>query len=332
MIFFVNNNYEPPGKNCQDKKRCCALRSTQLEIDMMNEKFEKEKSKSENRNSAEELFADIPDMDDDDAFCQWLEEEYDREADILEEALFKNRNPEDLLDEDIDLRVSREDFYRRLKEEGLLEDTENKKKVIPMKKKNSGKKASFRLGKIVGVAGVCILCIFSATMSSEANRNYFIDTIRYLSGNDTRVVVDNDENNERVNTDEYEAIQDIEETLGVKVPEFYYRPYEMRFENYLIRENSDVAYMEYLCDDAVLSLCIDKQNINTASGISSVSGEKTLIPIHVGGEEFSIEEINDQGDTKPTYRGMWKYEEVTYYLSGKIPLEEMKKIINYMKF
>lgn len=300
---------------------------------MMNEKFEKEKSKSENRNSAEELFADIPDMDDDDAFCQWLEEEYDREADIVEEALFKNRNPEDLLDEDIDLRVSREDFYRRLKAEGLLEDTENKKKVIPMKKKNSGKKASFRLGKIAGVAGVCILCIFSATMSSEANRNYFIDTIRYLSGNDTRVVVDNDENNERVNTDEYEAIQDIEDTLGVKVPEFYYRPYELKYEGYSINDQAQVARMKYSYEENIITLFIDKQNKNTASDMSSLNGnEKIVDVVSDESKKVTIKEIRDEGDVKYTYMAEWKCQNVTYCVYGKIHLEEIKKMIEQMKF
>ena len=39
-------------------------------------------------------------------------------------------------------------------------------------------------------------------------------------------------NNEDVNTDEYEAIQDIENKIGVEVPEFYYRPQGMRFYDY----------------------------------------------------------------------------------------------------
>ncbi len=50
------------------------------------------------------------------------------------------------------------------------------------------------------------------------------EEFRYLAGDDTRVVVGNDEENEDVNIDEYEAIEEIEDKIGVKVPEFYYRP------------------------------------------------------------------------------------------------------------
>ena len=76
------------------------------------------------------------------------------------------------------------------------------------------------------------MCVFAASMTSEANRNYFIEGIRYLAGDDARVVVGNDEENEDVNTDEYEAIEDIENKIGVEVPEFYYRPQGMRFYDY----------------------------------------------------------------------------------------------------
>ncbi len=35
--------------------------------------------------------------------------------------------------------------------------------------------------------------------------------------------------NENASTEESDAIADIEEKLGVKMPEFYYRPYGMEF-------------------------------------------------------------------------------------------------------
>ena len=79
-----------------------------------------------------------------------------------------------------------------------------------------------RLGKVVGMAVVCVACMFAASMTSEANRKYLVNSVRILSGDDTKTVDDNDENNERANVDEATAIENIEERLGVKVPEFYY--------------------------------------------------------------------------------------------------------------
>lgn len=319
---------------------------------MMREKFEKEKQNIDDLDNEKEFFSDMPDMENEDAFQKWLEMEYDREAEILEESLLSDRRFEDNQPIAEKLGVPREKFYERLKEEGLLEDTEkeepkkeepkfsggenrherhHEETIIPMRK-NAWRKGTFRLEKIAGVAGVCILCIFSATMSSEANRNYFIDTIRYLSGNDTRVVVDNDKNNEQANTDEYEAIQDIEEKLGVEVPEFYYRPHGFRYEGYMLNETADIAHIEYVYGEKICSFCMDKQYEDTASDISSFSGKKTYDDMEVDGINIVIEEINDRGDIEPTFRARWKRNEVTYYLSGKIELEELKKILEFMKF
>ena len=301
----------------------------------MKEKFEKEQKD----NYIEDSMLDMPDMEDDEKFRQWLEETYIDEAELIEKSLLAGQEYEKNLDIAEELSVPREKFYQRLKEEGLYEaeadDTSevSKKavrgagteiageavakknnasvsrtageKIISMETRTSKeaggeekatrdkiidietrsskeagtaarategfnspvktetvavadmevsseksskndrpvrkKRSYLRLGKVAGVAGVCLLCVFAASMTSEANRSYLIRGLRYLSGDDTRVVVDNDENNETVNTDEYEAIEDIENKIGVEVPEFYYRPNKMKFRDYTVAESTGVA-------------------------------------------------------------------------------------------
>ena len=39
-----------------------------------------------------------------------------------------------------------------------------------------------------------------------------------MAGDDTRIVVDNDEINEKSNIEEFEAIEDIENQLGIECP------------------------------------------------------------------------------------------------------------------
>lgn len=189
-----------------------------------------------------------------------------------------------------------------------------------------------RLGKIAGVAGVCLLCVFAASMTSEANRNHFIEGMRYLAGDDTRVVVDNDEDNESVNTDEYEAIEDIKNKIGVEVPEFYYRPQGMKFYDYTIAESTGAAYIEYQYRDTVIVFYIDKQNEYTASNINIIKGEKnTIDTISEDGVKITIKEIRDKEDV-PTCTAVWSKDEVSYSLIGKMEVEDLKKIVEYMKF
>ena len=394
----------------------------------MKEKFEQEQK--DNHNHIEDLTMDMPDMEDDEKFRQWLEETYINEAEQIEKSLLAGQEYEKNLDIAEELSVPREKFYQRLKEEGLYEDeaddtSEVSKKAVrgvgteiagdavakknndsvsgtagekiisleartsketgraekavadkvvsmePESSKEAGtaarategfnspvktetvavsdievsseksskndrpvrkKRSYLRLGKVAGVAGICLLCVFAVSMTGEANRNYFIEGIRYLAGDDTRVVVGNDEENEDVNTDEYEAFRDIEEKLKIQLPQFYYRPLGMNFYSYTIAESTAVAYMEYQYIDTMIMFYMDKQNDDTASNINAVVGDEyTIDTITEGGIEITIKEIQDEENTS-TYIAAWSKNEVSYSLVGKIKLEELKKIVEYMKF
>lgn len=336
----------------------------------MKEKFEQEQK--DNHNHIEDLTMDMPDMEDDEKFRQWLEETYINEAELIEKSLLAGQEYEKNLDIAEELSVPREKFYQRLKEEGLYEDEADdtsevskkavrgvgteiagdavakknndsvsktaREKIISMEARTSKetgsaakaamdkvvsmesgsskeagtaarategfnspvktetvavsdigvsskkgskndrpvrkKRSYLRLGKIAGVAGVCLLCVLAASMTSEANRNYWVRGFKYLTGNDTKVISDNDENNEIANVDEDKAIQDIEDKIGVKVPEFYYRPDGMKFWNYQFSEETSAARIEYQYKDTILMFYINKQSEDRSSHIYSLHGDE----------------------------------------------------------
>ena len=317
----------------------------------MKKEFEKEQKD----NQIDDMFLDMPDMDDDEKFCQWLEEEYQKEADTIEEALFAGRKYEDNQDIAEKLSVSRESFYKRLKEEGLSgEEAEEKKipecrkdtdisdeeqksegKIVSAEKRFSGRKrySHVRLGRIAGVAGVCLICVFAASMSSEANRKYLVNSVRILSGNDSQFITDNEESNERASTEESDAFADIEEKLGVKLPEFYYRPNGMEFENYELNNKVFSARVKYAYEGNIIILYVDKEEGITTSKVKSLSGEGKFVEDIAKDElNITIKEIEDKVEEMSTYMASWEKENVVYYLSGKIKLEELEKIIKEMKF
>ena len=327
----------------------------------MKKEFEKE----QNDNQIDDAFLDMPDMEDDEKFRQWLEEEYLKEADAIEEALFDGRKFEDNQDIVEKLSVSRESFYQRAREEGLLEDTADEKaedeknteeavpestekKILEFRKnagvskdaardanRNSSKRkhSYVRFGRIAGIAGLCLICVFAASMSSEANRKYLVNSVRILSGNDSQFISYNDDSDENASTKESDAIADIEEKLGVKMPEFYYRPYGMEFYKYELNDENFYARIEYEYKDNILFFYVDKQDASTESNISSLKGQEKIVDkINKDELEIDIKEITEENDKNATYMVNWKYEDVVYYLVGKIKLDELKKIIQYMKF
>ena len=240
-----------------------------------------------------------------------------------------------------------EDLVARLKESGVYredppEGSSISGREIPGRKASAAddrgrKKRSLghvRLGRVAGIALLCGACVFAASMTSEANREYFINNIRYLAGDDTRIIVYNDETNDSDNVEEYEAIQDIENTLGIDVPEFYYKPSGLKFLQYDINLDVAIARLEYQYNEKnIITFLIDRQDEDTASKISSAHGKivKTLETIS-DGINVVIEETKDEGEEKLNLSAQWQRKNVTYYLSGKIKLDEMIKMVERMKF
>lgn len=395
----------------------------------MKEKFEQEQK--DNHNHIEDLTMDMPDMEDDEKFRQWLEETYINEAELIEKSLLAGQEYEKNLDIAEELSVPREKFYQRLKEEGLYEDeaddtSEVSKKAVrgvgteiagdAVAKKNNDsvsgtagekiismeartskeagsaakaamdkvvsmesgsskeagtaarategsqssvktetstvsdigvssekgskndrpirkKRSYLRLGKVAGVAGVCLLCVFAASMTSEANRNYWVNTVRILSGKDSKFLVDNTTENERSNEVEDNAISDIENRLNVKIPSFYYRPVGMSFLDYEVSEAASTAQVEYEYNHNIFILFVDRQSKGMSSDTNSTHGlEVAEMSFDGGDEKIIIKRVEDANESESNYVAQWARDDVHYVFSGRIELNEFKKILKYMKF
>ena len=239
-----------------------------------------------------------------------------------------------------------EDLVARLKESGVYredppEGSSISGKVIPGRKvpaaDEHGRKKRYlghvRLGRVAGIALLCGACVFAASMTSEANRDYFIKHVRYLAGDDTRILLNNDDANDIDNMEEDAAIQDIENKLDIEMPEFYYRPYNFEFVDFDVNTSADNARIEYAYKGTIIAFCVNKENENTASNISSSHGENIeTVYTFSEGIKVNIETVQDTLDEKPSYVAQWQQGQVYYFLSGKIELEEMKKIVEQMKF
>ena len=199
------------------------------------------------------------------------------------------------------------------------------------KKKTAG--GLHRLGRVVGMAVVAVACVFAASMTSEANRTYLVNSVRIWSGDDSKIVTDNDEKNEKSNLDEEVAVAEIEEKLNVEVPQFYYRPYGLVFNDYLIDDPAVLAWIEYEYEGKCITLLIDRQNNAKASRIRSISGnEKEVLELKNGDVLIKIGQIDDDNEDKPSYLAEWDKDGVAYALFGKIELQEIEEIIKNMKF
>lgn len=213
----------------------------------------------------------------DEELKKWLTEEYNKEIDEMEKIMFPDGNiPEDGETEE-EARAAYARLVERLKADGIYEeenDSENadnhrkinekteepeKVKIVYLPAKPEKRN---RLARVAAVMLVCAAGVFAASMTSQANRSYFIDSVKLWTGNDTKIVVGNASKNDssKMEEDEEGAITDISEQLKINLPRFVYRPNTFEFKDYEVDKNLKFGLMEYQYKNTIVTLYVDQNS------------------------------------------------------------------------
>ena len=185
----------------------------------------------------------------------------------------------------------------REKHTSKLKELKNVKQHVDKSKSKQGNTGRKRVVRWASVAAAVLIGVFGISMSSEART-------------------------------EQHVLEDIENTLGIKMPEFFYLPAEMKYENYSIDEDAQTAFMRYFYQDNYVYF-MTMANFKDASSLSQNDKGKEVQKISnelVPNLEITLWEIYEERDKKPTYTLSWEYKNVYYELFGKLPIEEMEVI------
>ncbi len=245
-----------------------------------------------------------------------LRAEYDRKIQEIEDDLSDDGS----FDSD---RINSEMLYQRIQER-IREREEEKEKIQREKKKRW-----YRVERVAVVSVVTVVGIFLASMTSEANRTYLGDRIRYLMGDEVVVRVrSNGEQKNMEDEEEQQAVyQEIEEEIGIPVPILRYNPGIKGTFKYNITHKDSLATFEYQYSDIVLTLLmVNKKRTETSEMI--VHGEKIKeVDVMMGAFIVSIQKVKNTTDFKADYVAQWEYQDGYYQLSGKVGEEEFIEIV-----
>ena len=279
----------------------------------------------------------------DDELKKWLAEEYEREIDEMEKVLFPNGVLPDDGETEEEAKAAYQKLVARLKADGVYEEDEEEndsKKADDHKADTKEKivylpeKKHHKLARVAAVVLVCAAGVFAAGMTSQANRSYFIDSVKVWTGNDTSISIDNDATSDEVEMDEQSAIDDIENQMGFdKIPKFMYRPKNFKYKDYLIHSNTGVALIEYWYGNSVITVYISDYSRTTKTTDYVLDG-KIIDSIKVADESFKIEilKIKDKQDKEENYTAYWKTNTAFYQISGKMEEKEFINLIKNIRF
>lgn len=269
---------------------------------------------------------------------KWLAEEYEKETEEMEKILF----PDGVIPDDGETEEEAKAAYRRLverlKADGVYKEDETDSIKTDDHKENVKfvylpEKKRHKAARVAAAVLVCSAGIFAASMTSQANRRYFIDSVRYWVGDDTRISIENDEGNEKAQKDEQTAIDNVEEELGVNVPLILERPKGFKFKDYRVNAESGYAFFEYNYNSEILTIYINKYDKETKSSGASLDG-KEIDTIKLPEEEISIQikKIMAKGDKKASYVAYWNSSTVFYQIESQMEEQKFIKLIKNIKF
>ena len=166
-----------------------------------------------------------------------------------------------------ELNAMYERFQQRLQKEGLADAEGNPtEKTLEIRRQIVEKKAErekqaerqkkiakrakttkhwVRTAKAAGVVLVVGACIFGASMTSEANRIRLVETISGVRNTGDTTWVDNGEERKYTEGSLDEAQKEIRDTIHIAVPEFYYVPKGMQYDNVIVSEVTQMAIIRY---------------------------------------------------------------------------------------
>lgn len=298
------------GKSEENEKKCETFFTKNLNDEELNQKILEEflKEAEEIEKEAEEISKSLE--------CEPTEEGFQKlMAEIRRRESIENTN---------DYVTNVDD---REKHTSKLKELKNVKQHVDKSKSKQGNTGRKRVVRWASVAAAVLIGVFGISMSSEANRAYIMREMNELFGNDVNTRVNNNEVLESDRTEQH-VLEDIENTLGIKMPEFFYLPAEMKYENYSIDEDAQTAFMRYFYQDNYVYF-MTMANFKDASSLSQNDKGKEVQKISnelVPNLEITLWEIYEEGDKKPTYTLSWEYKNVYYELFGKLPIEEMEVI------
>lgn len=294
-----------------------------------------------------------------------LEEQFLEESRLIEELLFDDSGGYDEESEE-EIEDAYEKLVTRLRIEGVYreesddpgfvccmndkdEKIELSEELVPeirksdkitsmpeiqsVRKTKTGKKrfSTYKIMRAAGIGVICVLGVFSVCMESEANR--LVNSVNFLSCDDTRMVISSDEGNDKSNTGEYDARAEIQEKLGLEVPDFIYRPDDFEYLNYSVESMAETANIKYEYKNRVILLCMSK-------GVKSEKSDKYNLQgniaekIYILEEEIPVDiwEMKEEGDTEPSYAAQWFRNGATYQVNGKMEKSEFLKFIEEFKY
>lgn len=298
------------GKSEENEKKCETFFNENLNDEELNQKILEEflKEAEEIEKEAEEISKSLECEPTEDGFQKLMAE-------------IRRREPTENTNNYVTNVDDREKHINKVKE---LKNAKWYKNKSNTKQGNTGRK---RVVRWASVAAAVLIGVFGISMTSEANRAYIMREMNELFGNDVNTQVDNNDVIKSDRTDRY-ACEEIENTLNIKMPEFFYMPDDLKYKTYSLDEEAGAGVLQYSYGEQIIFLTAflneNKASVlnQNDSGILIDTFQNDFIPEL----KITLWKIQEKEDKTPIYALKWEYKNCYYEFFGEMQENEMENI------
>ena len=211
-----------------------------------------------------------------------------------------------------------------IQEEGMAHDTSGRMTVYAKKPWKS---------TLRWVAVLALVCagVFGVSLQSQAGKDGLWSSIQRLIGVESQwEKKNNDEEREYSDPEDVKAIKDIEATLDVNIPKFFFWPDDVEFLEYKIEKDIESFTMVYQ-EDASIIYFEGWYNVSDASAVNSWENEGEVSYQEYDGVKYKIIGTKDDKKGKETYYVEWAVNNDRFLLSGLVDMSEIDNILKNIK-
>ena len=254
---------------------------------------------------------------------EWINGEYDRETKNIEDSLSNDGSFDPDKKDSEELFQCIQSRIREKEEQEIKSEVQGKRKVIT--RQRVGKCAAFFCTAVTGV--------FLASMTSEANRSYFMYKMQYLIGDEAEADVGSEGMEDMLDWRKGEEIRrEIEDEMGISVPVFRYLLELCDDGKYSVQYGTSVVTIEYQYNNDIIKLRIFNRNLADISGVDFQGKVIKKLSLMNDTVLMTVLKVKGLEEERATIAAQWKYKDGYYQLSGKIGKDEFLKILESITY
>lgn len=200
------------------------------------------------------------------------------------------------------------------------------------KRRSVKKKKRLKILKRAGVAAAMLVLVFGISMTSDANRKLVMqvwDGITEKFGVRMRVNYDDGGVIESWREEDDEAFEVIKEKIGINEIDFLYLPQNMKFESYIIDEETDEVRIYYLYHDKIFYVLIYRAE-NQRSSYRFLDGSFVFKETYTNDQNIEMEIWEaKQENNSMAYAASFQHDDYSYICNGEIEYSEFMKILKF---